>query len=219
MHMTGNAATKAGLPARPSRCRGDVGAALAETALVAPVFVVIIFGILEFGGFMRDYLTLANGTQAGARSASIAAESLDADYQILTAIQKETGAMPRSQIQTIVVWHASGAADSVPATCKAGTAVLGTAPSYTGACNVYTSSGTPWWSLTANDLKCAGTDLNRFWCPSVRKYAATATDGHGPPDYVGIFIQIKHPWITGLFGSSIVMTRSTIIKIEPQSRT
>jgi len=180
--------------------------------------VVILFGILEFGGFMRDYLTLANGAQAGARSASIHAQNIDADYQILQAIQREMGAMPRGQINKIVVFHAASPNDVISDTCKGGTAVLGTSPSYTGACNVYTSTGPAWWTLATADLKCGAGDLNRFWCPSVRKYAATIADGHGPPDYVGIFIEINHPWLTGLFGTNIKMTRSTIIRIEPQSR-
>ena len=188
------------------RCRGESGAALAETALVAPVFVVILFGILEFGGFMRDYLTLANGAQGGARAASIQAEQIDADFQILQAVQREMGAMPKAEIKKIVVFHAATPYDPISATCKGGTAVLGTAPSYTGACNVYTSSSPAWWTLLVTDLKCGAGDLNRFWCSSNRKYAATTTDGHGPPDYVGIYIEIDHPWITGLFGTDIILS-------------
>ena len=56
---------------------------------------------------------------------------------------------------------------------------------------------------------------DRWWCPTVRKSAQTGANG--PPDYVGVFIRIKHPYITGLFGSSILMTKTSIIKIEPQS--
>ena len=40
---------------------------------------------------------------------------------------------------------------------------------------------------------------------------------HGPPDYVGVYIEIIHPYITGLFGSSITHDKTTVIKIEPQS--
>ena len=90
---------------------------MAEAALVTPVFIFLVFGILEFGGSFRDYLTLNNGTQTGARRASIAANANDADWQILTTINREMAAMPQSQIQRIVVFHANGPTSAVPSAC------------------------------------------------------------------------------------------------------
>lgn len=199
------------------RCRGDSGAVMAEAALVTPVFIFLVFGILEFGGSFRDYLTLNNGTQTGARRASIAANANDADWQILTTINREMAAMPQSQIQRIVVFHANGPTSAVPSACLSGSSGSpgsGT-PLWTNACNVYV---TPTWNTwVATDFGC-GTVIpspDRFWCPASRKYAATGTNG--PPDYVGIYIQIKHKFITGLFGPDQTMNKSSIIQIEPQT--
>jgi len=52
----------------PSRRRG---ATLVEAAFVLPVLLVILLGILEFGWYARNQLTVANATREGARAASI----------------------------------------------------------------------------------------------------------------------------------------------------
>ena len=51
--------------AAPVGCHGDGGAIIAEAALLTPFFITLLFGMLEFGGAFRDYLTLANGTSPG----------------------------------------------------------------------------------------------------------------------------------------------------------
>jgi hypothetical protein len=50
--------------------RDDQGAALVEFALVLPLTVLILFGLIDFGFVFHGYNTLRNGVQAGARQAS-----------------------------------------------------------------------------------------------------------------------------------------------------
>jgi Flp pilus assembly protein TadG len=203
-------------PSRPARrLHGDRGAILAEAAILTPFYLVLIFGILEFGAAFRDYLTLSNAATAGAREASIAANDAGADYQIIQAIQKASAAMPSSSILHIVVFHASSPDSTVPTGCAAGTPTAGSgSPSYTGACNTYTPTAFTWASTSVN-WGCAATSADQYWCPSIRKSALTGTNG--PPDYIGIYIQIRHDYFTGLFGKSITMSKTSVIKIEPQS--
>jgi Flp pilus assembly protein TadG len=47
------------------------GQALAEFALVAPIFFLLLFGIIEGGRFILYYETLNNATQEGARYAIV----------------------------------------------------------------------------------------------------------------------------------------------------
>jgi hypothetical protein len=204
---------------RPRRFQGDRGAILAEAAFVTPVFMVLMIGILEFGGAFRDYLTLNNATTAAARQASISANSADADYQILKAIKSQSKALPSSEILHIVVFHPATPTSSPTSGCIGGTGSSGMTVgslTYVDACNVYTATSLTWSSASSN-FGCGATASDRYWCPTNRKFAETNTQGNGPPDYVGIYIQIKHPYITGLFGSSITMSKTAIIKIEPQS--
>lgn len=57
---------------RPSRSRrARRGQALAEFALVAPIFFMLLFGIIEAGRFMFYYEVLNNATREGARYAIV----------------------------------------------------------------------------------------------------------------------------------------------------
>ena len=53
---------------RPGRSRGQ---ALVEFALIAPVFVVLLFGVMEAGRFILFYEMLNNATREGARYAIV----------------------------------------------------------------------------------------------------------------------------------------------------
>ena len=137
--------------------------------------------MLEFGGAFRDYLTLSNAATVATRQAAIAGDSTNADGLILGAIAKASGAVPRNQIELIVVWHASGPTDTVPATCKSGTAVAGTSPTFAGACNVYKNTGTQWWTYNSTNLTtCTGASPQQYWCPTDRKTAVKDNSGAGP---------------------------------------
>jgi hypothetical protein len=57
------------MPAR--RNRGDRGAALVELAIILPIFVVLVFGILEFGITYNNYIALRQGTREAARQAAV----------------------------------------------------------------------------------------------------------------------------------------------------
>ena len=56
---------------RTRRRRSSVGQALAEFALVAPIFFILLFGIIEGGRFILFYQTLNNATREGARYAIV----------------------------------------------------------------------------------------------------------------------------------------------------
>lgn len=53
------------------RLRGSKGQSLAELALIAPVFLILIFGIIDFGMGLRAYITVSQATREAARSAAI----------------------------------------------------------------------------------------------------------------------------------------------------
>jgi hypothetical protein len=64
--MIKSASTTRSIPRHRSR-----GQALAEFALVAPFFFLVLFGIIEAGRFMFYYETLNNATREGARYAIV----------------------------------------------------------------------------------------------------------------------------------------------------
>lgn len=50
-----------------SRSRTERGAALVEFALVLPLLLVLVFGIVDFGRAFQSSITLTNATREGAR--------------------------------------------------------------------------------------------------------------------------------------------------------
>jgi Flp pilus assembly protein TadG len=102
--------------------RGERGAALVEAAIVTPVFFLILFGIVEFSLAFHDQLTEANMGRAGARAGSTHGKDLLADYELVQAVNKAAGSLPRRNIAYIVVYKAAAPTDRVPAGCAGGTA-------------------------------------------------------------------------------------------------
>jgi Flp pilus assembly protein TadG len=57
----------------PSRLtRGDTGASAVEFALVVPLLLLIVFGIINFGILFSQQITINNGVREGARRAVVA---------------------------------------------------------------------------------------------------------------------------------------------------
>ncbi len=205
------------------RLSGDDGAALIEGALVAGPFFLLVFGILEFGLLFKDHLSVAAVATSSARSASTLGSYVESDFRILEQIDKRAAGLNRRNIHTIVIWHATGPGDPVPAGCLDGTGQDGAAPpgrSY-GACNVYDYTDLAGWDVSDFDCDPASGPADYNWCASDRKDFIiddpdTAWDDAGT-DYVGVYVAADYSYITGLFGDTATLSSSSIIPIEPQS--
>jgi hypothetical protein len=200
---------------RHRRLAGDEGAALVEAAFITPVFLLLLFGVVEFGGAFRDYLTLSNAVGAGTRQEAIQGANIQADWLTLQSIKKAASAFPLGDINYIVVWKANGPKDTVPAACKTAGQTIGTsaAPS-TGSCNRFTPSDVN--SSTGPSWTCTSTDPIKYWCPTTRNVQLSSNSNTGP-DYLGVYISMTHKYATGFFGRSVTLTDSSVTKLEPTS--
>jgi hypothetical protein len=191
------------------RARGDRGVVLVESAFIAPILFFMMFSILEFGLAFRDYLALANSTRDGARAASVFGKDIYADYDILQEIASASGVIDTENVQRIVIFKASGPNSTVPTACKTGPV--------DGVCNSYTSDA---FGYAQSEFGCrTDRDLDRFWCPTAANgQTGRKTKVSDPPDYVGVWIQVNHVWITGLFGRSLTFTDETVMRIEPTNQ-
>ncbi|WP_342672578.1 TadE family protein [Micromonospora mirobrigensis] len=52
------------------RCRADQGAAAVEMALVLPLLLLLVFGIIDFGRLLNQQITVTEAAREGARVAS-----------------------------------------------------------------------------------------------------------------------------------------------------
>jgi len=85
------------------------GAAIVETAVVLPIFFMIVLGIVEFGRAMMVAQLLTNGAREGARLAVLAdATNANVETAVLDLVESSVG-VPRSKVAvTITVTPAAG---------------------------------------------------------------------------------------------------------------
>jgi Flp pilus assembly protein TadG len=64
---------------RQARRRGDRGASLLEFAIIAPIFFLLVFGIIDFGFTFNDMQSIRQGAREGAREAVVKNFGTDVD--------------------------------------------------------------------------------------------------------------------------------------------
>lgn len=92
----------------PSRTRRERGAAAVEFALVVPVLLLLVFGIIEFSRLYNQQISLTNAARAAARVMAIANDQGDALDAAIDASPSLDPALT------------SGNVDFAPAACSAG---------------------------------------------------------------------------------------------------
>jgi Flp pilus assembly protein TadG len=108
-----------GLRARPWR-RED-GAAAVEMALVLPILLLLVFGIINFAALFAQQLALNNGVRQGVRTAVVAGNPTNQTCgQVLQGIQSASGptiAMTTSNVKVQVQRVASSNTSAVGLSC------------------------------------------------------------------------------------------------------
>lgn len=72
----------------------DTGQALVEFALVLPIFIWLVFGMIDFGRVLNAQLMVQNASRAGARAASIA----ETDSQIQQLVAQDVSSVMASHL-------------------------------------------------------------------------------------------------------------------------
>jgi TadE-like protein len=220
-----------------SAARSERGVAIVEAAFVIPIFLLLVFGLIEGGLYMNDYLGVSHSVRAGARASSAMGSVGNADLYTVVNVSRESAAIRDDQIDYIVVYKATGFGSAPSATCQAGTPVA-------GECNVFapadirkavaqleeesaqaeaeeqgitrTLDQSKIWYGCLTSGPNAGQSPDRHWCPSTRADAQTANGGLGP-DYVGIYVRAHHEWTAKVFGDETTLTDQSVIQIEPRT--
>jgi hypothetical protein len=94
---------------------------MVEAAFVTPVFVVLLFGLFEFSGYVSAASGANAAVKAGSRMATIAGSDAMADRSILNRMNREGAGLVASNdiIEEIKIWHAASRDSDPPATCDA----------------------------------------------------------------------------------------------------
>jgi hypothetical protein len=224
--------------------RRDRGAALVEAALVLPILLFILFGIIEIGGAMKSYSGTASAVRQAGRSASLAGSDPMADALVLAEVAERVEAIDDGEVELVVVWRAAGSGDSVPANCLPAVTPIpnasslghrGATPGAVGACNAYVqpdavngafamANGTAsqpkayYFGCTGPTDPAAAHKLDCNW-PGSERHVLTSPRSSSTPtttDFVGVYIRVRHSYYTGMLGRSLTITDRSITLIEPQ---
>jgi Flp pilus assembly protein TadG len=85
------------------------GAAMVETALVLPIFFMVVLGVIEFGRAMMVAQLLTNGAREGARAAVLPGATNTSVQQVVTDFVTASVGVPANKLTvTITVTPAAG---------------------------------------------------------------------------------------------------------------
>lgn len=80
------------------RLSGIKGQSMVETALVLPIVILLLMGIIDFGLLFNNYLVVANASREGARNAAVGYN----DVQIQGLVAGASSTLDQSRLTTTV---------------------------------------------------------------------------------------------------------------------
>ena len=194
--------------ARASRRASQRGAVAVETALVTPLLLVVLLGIIELPMLIRDYVAVTSAARTGARVAasepgcvnkfgSPACPGADpAPFAQLAAdaVSRNGTALPAASIRYILVYKANsngypGALTSMPGSCAGVASCIGFTWNATSGTFVQSSGS---WNRS---------NVNACFPNNV--------------DSVGVQVVADHQFLAGLMGASLTMTEHAVMSFEP----
>lgn len=173
------------------RSRDERGAALVEMAIAAPLLILLVMGILEFGVVFRDRLTISNASQSAGRVAAALGNQDDADIAVLRAVEQSVGLLNdagQGTIKHVQIYRAR--ADGQPVTTCAAVGAGG------ANCNWYRYdiSRPCKWEPCPDPDNGSPAAYGGGFTPAVRDVTLDA-DGL---DVVGVRLLFSHTWFTGV---------------------
>ncbi len=185
------------VPPRLLRCAGtDRGAVAVEAALVIPLLLVMVLGILDTGLYLRDVSAVTSATRHGARIASAEPRRVTMVDDVAQAVAAASTVLPAESIDELWVYQAGD--DGFPV----GTGSFDTCPSR---CVRMT-----WSRATGRFVPVSGTQ----WPPL--SINACVGDAHAMS--VGVLLRVRHRMLfSSVLGSSAIrtITDRTVMKFEP----
>ncbi len=92
---------------RAIRFRNEDGQAMVEFALILPILMAILLGILQFGIIFNNYITLTDATRAGARKAAVSRFLNDNGASAKVAVENSAQGLNQSVLDPTISVTAS----------------------------------------------------------------------------------------------------------------
>ncbi|HJU46639.1 MAG TPA: TadE/TadG family type IV pilus assembly protein [Gaiellaceae bacterium] len=75
---------------------------MVEFALILPVLVILVLGIIQFGIVLHDYIALTDAVRVGAREAAVSRTDPDAISKVEARVERAAAALDESQLDITV---------------------------------------------------------------------------------------------------------------------
>jgi len=174
---------------------GERGAAAVEGALVTPVVMALLFGIIEMGFLFKDYLAVAGSVRAGVRIASANPRAASYAQAAADSVAGTGGAMNFNDVQQMWVYKADTTTDKPVG--------------FTDFSNCAVCVKFRWDAGTRSFVT-----ISDSWPASTQNACSSSSLG-GPPDRIGVYLQLKHDAFTNLVFNSINVSEASILTLEP----
>ena len=175
---------------------GERGSSAVEAVIVTPLVMLMIFGIVEMGFVFKDYLAAGGAVRAGVRIAAASPRTATFAQLAANKVAQTGGAMNFSDIQQMWVYKAD------PVTDKP----IG----FSDFSNCTTCVKFRWDAGSKAFVPTSDT-----WSFSTQNACSSSSLG-GPPDRIGVYLQLKHDAFTKLVFNSIDISEASIMTLEPR---
>ena len=189
----------AGGRTRPRRA-GERGSSAVEAAIVTPLVMVLLFGIIELGFLFKDYLAAAGAVRAGVRMASALPRNTTFAQVAADQVALTGGAMNLNDVQQLWVYKVA----PVCPTCALSDKPVGFTD-FTD-CTVCVKFH---WDAGLNKF----TKLSDNWLATDQESCTT----YAERDRIGVYVELKHDAFTGLVFHTVIISEASIMSLEPIS--
>lgn len=174
------------------RLESEGGATMLEFAIAAPIVILLIVGMVEFGFGFVDLQTVASATTSGARVGSAFGPDPLADDIIQDAVSDGLSELRSSStVEELWIYQSNAAGDVVDVT---------------NTTNKYVPDGGGGWTC---DNGCP-------WDPATRTTDLSSEISVVNRDYLGVRVIFRHDWVTGLLPiPDPTWTDDAVVLIEP----
>jgi hypothetical protein len=174
---------------------------LIEAAIVMPLLITLVMGIIDFGMVFSDMQTVGSSTRAGVRSGVAYSKQVGYDTQVKNAVKSALTARTTGTPLELWIYKVDTSSD---ATKKAGSPIgFPNFEDCVTSCQKYTWNGSDWQDAGGNGW--AANSMNACTISATQDL-----------DIMGVRVKVRHDMVTGLFGRSITLTDKTIMRLEPQ---
>lgn len=176
-----------------ARHRAERGAALIEMTILLPLVLLIVFGVIEFSSAYHDASIAADAARAGGRIASAQARNPSYATNAAGAVAAALKTLPSTEPQEMWVYKANSQG--------------------------YPGTGSSFTTCTTNCIKYVWKSATKDW-----DYANPGGNGwdaslhqvcQEPFDEIGIYVKVRHDFVTRLFGANIMLDDHSVFRFEP----